>query len=1087
MPYGVLGPTLAGRSPATGGVRLRALLARLLLDAGRAVSLDRLIDDVYGDDPPAGAVNAVQSNVSRLRRELPISYDGAGYRLDVPPDEVDALRFARLAADGRAALHASDFATACAKLSEALSLWRGEALADVRSAPFAAAAADRLEQARRQAVEDRIEAELGPGGHSPAGPGVSRSTADAVSELRELTAVAPLRERAWLLMMRALVAGGRPAEALAAFEEARRVLADQIGADPSPELAEMHAAILRGGPAPRQHTPDPPPPPRTPRLPAQLSSFIGRGDELARIAAALRTARLVTLLGPGGAGKTRLSLEAAARSTSTETFLVELAATGPADVPRAVFDALGLRDTSLLARTPPPAPPGTTPPGTVTPDTTPPGTVTPDTTPPGTVTPDTTPPGAVTISAATPGTITAGAATSGESATSAATTGPAAGGAAALGATAAGPVGPGASAERRGDGPDTVERLLAALDNRDVLLVLDNCEHVVEAAAVLAGRLLAGCAKLRVLATSREPLGVTGEVRVAVAGLPLDAGVRLFADRAAEVGAGFTLDARTEPDVHGIVRTLDGLPLALELAAARLPVMAVDELARRMVDRFGLLSRGSRTADERHRTLRAVVAWSWDLLTEPERRLAGRFTVFRGSADLDAIEQICGPQTSRPQTSGPQTSGPQTSGPQSTGILDVLDGLVAKSLIERDGSRYRMLSTIRAFCTEQVTDRDAVVERHAAYFLALARTADAHLRGPGQLVWLDRLDADRDNLHAAVRDGSAEQGLQLVSALSFYWWLRGARGEASALARELLVRVGPVAPEGLTEEYVLCALNAGLAGPMVAGEHPAHYLAGLDRPPAQPFLLYLSAIAAGPPAELQDQLLDMQDALTARLRDSPWSEALSGIGGGWLALFRGQVDRATAEFEKALTAFQGLGERWGMMLAQSGRAEMAVARGDHAAARGPMDEALRLAGELGSQVDLADLLRSRGEARMLSGDNSGAADDFARAMTCAATCGAPELVAAARLGQGRLALRAGDPETAREHCRAALAGCPADWYAAAGIRVTILLELGRVAEAAGDPDEAARWYRQVTPGVPGPDVDRAFDEARKALAAMEMR
>ncbi len=947
MPYGVLGPTLAGRSSVAGGARLRALLARLLLDAGKVVPLPRLIDDLYGDTPPSGAVNAVQSNVSRLRRDIPISFDGSGYRLDIEPDQVDVHRFTQLTAAGRAALRASDHAAAATLLTEALALWRGEALADVRSSPFAAAAADRLEELRRQAVEDRIEAEL----HV-------RPSGDAVEELRTLVDAAPLRERTWTLLMRALVAGGRPAEALTAYEQARRILADELGADPSVELSAMHASVLRG--------PAPTPPRLRHRIPAQLTSFVGRDEELTRVDGALGSARLVTLLGAGGAGKTRLALEAVARHQG-DVCLVELAATGPGDVPRAVLDALGLRDMGL---------------------------------------------------------------------------------------------------RERAGGPDTLDRLLAALAARELLLVLDNCEHMIPAAAGLAGRLLAACPGLRVLATSREPLGVTGEVRLPVSGLPTAAAVRLFADRAAEVVPGFTVGADNEAAVRRIVRTLDGLPLAVELAAARLPVLPVDELARRVDDRFRLLSRGSSTAAERHRTLRAVVAWSWDLLTEPEQKLARCFTVFRGGGGLDAIERVCG-------------LGPDT--------LDVLDGLVRKSLIERDGGRYRMLSTIHAFCAEQLDDDARTAQAHAAYFLELARTADAHLRGPAQLDWLDRLDADRDNLHAALRQGSDEVGLRLVSALSFYWWLRGARGEASALARELLERVGSTAPEGLAEEHVLCTLNAGLAGPVVAGQHPVRYLESLDRPPDQPFLLYLSALAAGPPTDSADQLLEMQDGLRSRLRGSPWAEALSGVGSGWLAIFGGRSPWAAQEFERALTAFRALGERWGMMLSQSGIAELATLRGDHAAAQAPMDEALRLAAELGSEVDLADLLRGRGEARMLTGDSAGAAADFAEAITLATNCGAPELVASAHLGQGRLALRAGDHATARELCLVALEECPAGWYTADGIRLTIFVTLGRVAEAVSDAAEAAHWYRQVRPDVPGPDGERAVAEAAAALAALESR
>ncbi|WP_164842646.1 ATP-binding protein [Actinoplanes solisilvae] len=944
MPYGVLGPTLGGGAVATGGARVRALLARLLLDAGRIVPLPRLIDDLYGDTPPAGAVNALQSNVSRLRRELPISYDGSGYRLDVEPGEVDVHRFTRLASSGHEALRASSYATAAELLTEALSLWRGEALADVRSAPFAPAAADLLSSRRRQAVEGRVEAEL-----------LLRPSGDAVDELRALVGQEPLREHTWALLMRALVAGGRPAEALTAFEQARRILRDELGADPSAELRAVHASVLRGSPTVPRH-----------RLPSQLTSFVGRDDELARVSSALGTARLVTLVGAGGAGKTRLSLEAAGRFEGDACFVELAAGTGPGDVPRAMLDALGLRDGGLLGD--------------------------------------------------------------------------------------------------RLAGPAAAERLVAALSTRELLLVLDNCEHVVAAVAALAGLLLTACPGLRVLATSREPLGVTGEVRVPVGGLPAEAAVRLFAERAADVLPGFTLTGDDEVAARRIVRTLDGLPLAVELAAARLPVLPVGELARRVDDRFRVLSRGSSTAAERHRTLRAVVAWSWDLLTAEERTLAARFTVFRGSAGLDAIEQLGG---------------------LGTATLDVLDGLVTKSLIERDGTRYRMLATIKAFCAEQLSARDDVLQAHAAYFLALAQDADAHLRGPEQLDWLARLDADRDNLHAALRHGSDEVALRLVAALSFYWWLRGARSEASALAQELLDRVGPEAPPGLAEEFVLTRLNAALSGdPLRAGEHPTGYLETLTHPPRQPFLLYLSAFAAGPPVEGEEELLDLHSALRSRLRADPWSEALATIGSGWIAVFRGDRAHASVEFERGLAGFGALGERWGTMLARSGLAELATLNEDHKAARPHMDEALRLAVELRSQVDLADLHRSRGDARMLSGDAAGAAEDFALSVSLSAESGAPELLASSRHGLGRLALRRGDVHEARALCLLALAECPTGWYTADGTRLTIYVTLGRVAEASGDPAEAAHWYRQVTPDIPGPDAAQAVAQAEAALAGL---
>jgi predicted ATPase/DNA-binding SARP family transcriptional activator len=992
MRFGILGPVRAERPDGTpiplGGPRLRGLLAMLLLDAGRPVLVDRLIDGLYGDEPPAGAANALQSQVSRLRQSLPVELGPAGYRLAAARDDVDAHRFAALAADGHRALAAGEPQRAVTLLREAAGLWRGEPLADVRDAPFAQAHTARLTELRLTALEDRHDAELALPGPLPAG---------TITELRDLIAAHPLRERPRAQLMRALTAAGRPAEALAAFEDARRTLADELGADPSPELSALHTALLRGstrsvpGSAPaighlRGSVPSAAGPARH-GVPAQLTSFVGRDGELSRVAAALRTRRLATLHGPGGAGKTRLAAEAAARHDG-DVWFVELAGAGPGEVPAAVQAALGLRD--VLVNPPRQAP------------------------------------------AVVPG---------------------------------------------------VVDRLVAALSERQLLLVLDNCEHVVDAAAALAGRLLAGAPGLRILATSREPLGITGEALLPVGGLPVPpespaAGslpdladvpaVRLFLDRAADVAPGFAVTAGNAEAIRQLCRTLDGLPLAVELAAARLHALPVTEIAARLGDRFRLLSAGSRTAAGRHRTLQAVVAWSWDLLTEPERVLARRFTVFAGGATLDAVERICG--------------GLPADDADAPGVVDVLAGLVGKSLIERDGDRYRMLETIRAFCAERLTgsgERERLHRAHAGYFLEFAGRADPYLRGFDQLAWLDRLDADRDNLHAALRrsvaQGATGTALRLVAALSFYWWLRGLRSEAATLAGLTLREAGPEPPPGHIEEYVLSVFNAALSdGTRTA--HPAarwaDYMRTLTAAPTHPFLLYLSAMAVGPPAGDPGGIRDLNRRLRDQIAGDPWSQALGGIGAGWMVLFSGgDPALAEPEFQESLDGFRALGDRWGSMLALSGLAELASWRGDPAAAIAPTAEALRLAGELGSTVDVADLLRGRAQARMDTGDTAGAAADFARVAELARSAGAPELVAAALLGLGSLALaRHGSPDgdagreamaEASRYCTEALAACPAGWYSADGTRMTILVMLGRIAEMSGDPVAAEARYREV--------------------------
>ncbi|MDP9793957.1 putative ATPase/DNA-binding SARP family transcriptional activator [Catenuloplanes nepalensis] len=1045
MRFGILGSVWAagddGRAVPLGGARLRALLAMLLLDAGRPVPLDRLIDGVYGDRPPAGAVNALQSQVSRLRAALPVEFDGGGYRLAVDPDEVDAHRFTRLAAAAHDALATAreSHVKAAALLREALGLWRGEPLSDVRSAPFAAAQVARLAEARLLAVEDLAEAELA--------SGASRAV---IGDLRDLVIAEPLRERAWALLMRALAADGRPAEALAAFETARHALADALGADPSPELSEVHRAILRGD-APG----------------AGRVAGVGRVPEAERVSDA------------GGAPSPRDAATGAEDLTGAEGAAGAEDAAGVRE-PGGATDAGGPADAGH-----PPGPKGR------------------DDQRDGTGGAFGVPAWgegfgrhgvpeqltrfvgrdedlrAVAAALRTTRLVTLhGPGGSGKTRLAVETAARHAGEVrfVELAAATAHDV-PRAVADAIGlrDGglrsrdprdaaPHVTERLTAALAARDVLLVLDNCEHVITETATLAARLLATCPGVRILATSREPLALTGETLHPIGGLPEPAAVELFLERAAQVAPGFATGGEETAAVREICRTLDGLPLALELAAARLHALPVREVAARVGDRFRLLNRGSRTAPERQRTLRAVVEWSWEPLSEPERALARRFTVFRGGCTLAAVEAVCGPDA-----------------------VDLLGDLVGKSLVERDGDRYRMLETIRAFCAERLAESGEepdVRAAHAEHFLAFARAADRELRTGRQLIALRRLDADRDNLHAALRDADPATGMRLLSALSFYWWLRGLRTEAADLAR-MLLRRRPGREH--SEEYALCELTARL-GSTTAAPEPARYLAGLTGPPAQPFLMYLSAIMSGPPAEGLEDVHTMHRRLLAPLRGDAWSWALGAIGSGWMVLLAGgSPAEAEPEFEEALRGFRALGERWGTMLALNGVAEMAAARGDHAAAQERMDEAMRLAGELDSTVDLADLLRSRADSRLLTGDLDGAAADLIRTAELAREAGAPELISAALLGLGRLALRRGDRAEARRLCRAALAECPVDWYGSYGVRVTILAVLGRIAELDGDDGTAGRLFREVFTVGPGPNGLAALGEALAGLVGLALR
>ncbi|QNS03894.1 BTAD domain-containing putative transcriptional regulator [Streptomyces xanthii] len=940
MRFGILGP-LDVRAPDgspldPGGPRPRALLTLLLLDAGRTVSPERLIDGLYGEDPPANAANALQSQVSRLRKRLDLKIEtgSAGYRLVTDRDAVDVHRFERLAREGGQALATGDHARAAALLREGLALWRGPAPDEL----------PRLEELRLTALQDRIAADLALG----SGP-------DLIAEIRELLARHPLSERLYALLMRALHAADRPAEALAAYEEARSVLAEELGADPSAELSALHLELLQGREPQRQRG-----------VPAQLTRFVGRAEELARIDELLAGARLVTLTGPGGAGKTRLAMESA--RSRPDVCYVELAPLADgAQIPYAVLSALGVRE---------------------------------------------------------------------------------------------GLRGP--------QSADATERLIAVLEEREALLVFDNCEHVVEGAARVAGLLLGACPGVRIMATSREALGITGEALCPVPPLAAGPAAQLFRDRAAAVRPDF--DAAAEDParvaaIDGICTALDGLPLAIELAAARLRTLTVEELAERLGDRFRVLSRGDRTKAPRHRTLRAVVEWSWELLDDEERDLACRLTVFSGGglsggATLDAVEAVCG--IAYPE--------------------DLLASLAEKSFLDASDGRYGMLETIRAFCAEQLPDETLATlkDAHAAYYLRLAERAEPLLRGADQLPWLSRLSAERGDLDAALRHlvrSAPDGGLRLMAALSWFWRLHGLAGQRVALARDLLDAVGPTPPPGLEEEYALCGLNA------VTGDEDDELLARADRVLATidrqlrlPFTVVLWTLAVGPERSQDERV-------RAQVGDDPWGQALLAVGLGFQEQFAGRPTASEALFAQALEGFRSCGDRWGMANSLDQLGLYADWRGERERALELIDEALAFARELAAPEETADLLCRRGTVLLRSGRHAEAAVDFARAAELARGIGAHDKVAGAHWGLGDAARLAGDTAAARTHYESALETSARSWYSV-GQTVHIFLGLGRTALAEGRVDEADDWFRQARAlSTGGQTQELELAEVAEALAS----
>lgn len=932
MQFGILGPlevrTATGETVAVRGPRPRALLVMLLLSAGRVVGLEQLIAGQYGDDPPGGAVHAVQAHVSRLRRSLSvdlIEFHGSGYRLMADREDVDAHRFERLSREGRRLLAAGQHAGAVALLREALELWRGPALVDL---PHGRAQADRLEELRLAVTEDLVESELGlPEGSS-------------IAELRALVSVHPMRERLRGQLMRALHAAGRQADALAEFERARRLLAEELGADPSPELAATHLAILRA---------ERPAPPRRQGVAAQLTSFVDRQREL-DLLEELRDARLITIIGPGGVGKTRLAAESAGRGRR-EVCFADLSPLDAQDqVPRAVLSALGLREQGFQS-------PST----------------------------------------------------------------------------------------------DPVRRLVAALD-QDMLLVLDNCEHVIASVATLARTLLAGCPRLVILATSREPLGLTGETLLPLAPLdtappdspPADApaypAVRLFADRAAAVRPGFAVAGHNVDPVIDICAALDGLPLAIELAAARLRQFTVEEIASRLTEHgpFRLLSRGDRTAAARHRTLHSVVAWSWDLLRPDEQVLARRFAVFTGGAPLGAVEAVCGVDDAE----------------------ELLADLMDKSLVETHGERYRMLDTIRLFCAKRLAEageRESLSRAHARYHLELAQRADPHLRRTEQLTWLARLSAEHDNVMAALRwaahsDDPADQetARRMVAALAAYWWLSGRRGQAGESAAALLGTV----PEGLEEEYVSCVVHA------VPRAEPQHWaraeqiIRTLDRPLRHPFGAALWGMAAGPQGHHAPE--------TERLlATDPWNLALAQLSRGLLNVFGGRIADGERELRDVLAVFRALGERWGSAQALDWLAQVASWRGEWSRAHELWAQALELFELFGALEDCADLLCHRAQSLLRQGEPDAASADYRQAATLSTKAGLPGTPPAVQLGLGEIARLHGDPRDAADLLRQALDATRAGDTGTESATARVLTALGRLAETSATTAEALRWHREA--------------------------
>jgi predicted ATPase/DNA-binding SARP family transcriptional activator len=991
---GLLGPLQVrdetGRLVHVGGRQLRVLLTLLALNAGRVVPAGSLAAQVWPDEPPGNPGNALQTLISRLRAELrqggigdAIESHPAGYRLAVPPDAVDVMAFEAQAAQGRRALADGDAGRAARVLRDALLTWRGQPLADATGCDFADAAAAKLTELRSSVLTDRIEADLALG-----------EGASLVGELRVLLSADPLAERPRALLMRALYAAGRQAEALTAYHEGRELLADQLGVDPSAQLEQVYLGILRGeerpaavasvparpqdrpGEAERETARAPAPvsavrPPR-PVAHSPLTSFVGRDEDVPRVLKSLRAARLVTLTGPGGVGKTRLAAEASDRADVTTWFVPLAPVTDPAEVTYVVLDALGIREPVLARRSPEP-----------------------------------------------------------------------------------------------GAGP--LARLATALADRDEVMVLDNCEHVIEAAAALAAHVLAACPRMRILATSRQPLRIDGETLCPVLPLPVPpalatlvgvasyGSVRLFRDRAVAVRPDFELDEANAAAVARICRALDGMPLAIELAAVWLRTLTPAQLAERLDDRFALLTGGSRAALPRHRTLRAVVDWSWDLMSPAEQVLARRLAIFPGGATLSAAERVCADELLPPAA-----------------VLPVLSGLVDKSILgvaespDGSGARYRMLETVRAYgaerlaeAGEEATVRDALT----GYYLELAETADPELRAAGQVRWLRELSSEQDNLHAALRwtiaKRDADAALRFVRALGWYWMLRGQPGEPEALAHAVLELEPRERSARMAEARVACALTAAGENWDIDTVQPVLAAAVADLATYYPDGATAHPIAAmgEPMLALSDRDPDRVFALFDRYSRSEdaWVRAAAPLLRGTFGSMLGRMQWAESDCQAALAAFRALGEAWGTAAVLMTLSEFARLRGDFAAAIAALEEAAELGQGLGAWGDLTHIAGKLATVRLRAGDLAGARADLEQAERDQAKRGSGPSDATVWLSMVRAELlrREGDTRAAGRLCAEQLTwleGKQSAWWN--GTRAIVSARLAMTALADGDRDRS---------------------------------
>jgi len=824
-----------------GGAKQRAVLAVLAVNHGQVVSSDELIEAVWGERLPSNPANTLHYQIAQLRRIIEVDPSkprrlitrSPGYVLDSTETSIDASRFDALTAAARTAFAAGDPDGATDLIGEALSLWRGPALTDVRYEEFAQTEAVRLDDARLAAEELRIDIALSDGRHD-----------DELPRLTQLTSEYPLREGLWIRQMTALYRSGQQTEALRAYQEARQALGE-TGVEPSGRLRVLEQQILDQDPgldAPTRHTT------RTPNnLPNQPNALIGRDQAVASVLDRMQTSRLVTLSGPGGSGKTRLSIEVARQSTdhfSGGVWFVPLDEIDePSLVPAFVGRTIGIRENPDIS---------------------------------------------------------------------------------------------------------VIDNLVNSFGSRRVLLVLDNAEHVTDAVADLAASLIAGTGELTVITTSQAILGIQGETVFSVHPLTLPGStgsifdrfedvdsVALFVDRATAAGTatdGWDDDAYAA--AANIVAALDGMPLAIELAAARTRSMSLSEIAEGLHDRFALLSRGPRDAPLRQRTLTGAMEWSVGLLEPHQQEALRRLSVCAGDFDTRAAAAIAGMPPKK--------------------MRETLGVFVDQSLVRRTrdvagASRFGMLETLRHYGIKWLTPTELRDARnaHLRVYTEVAEHGAAGICGPDQMTWLARIDAESPNLSAALawslESGNLHHGMHLGRDLGRYWDWKGQLKEAT----EWLARLTDADTLGRSGRVSVLAWRSYLAWEFGETESAqeladaASAAASITEDPLDHCIAFSTqALVARSKGDLTTaeqhchEVISLGDA-----HGGTWMAAWAASTLGTIALAAGETVAARKHGHDTITRFVAVGDRrgaaWGITtLAQSdfidGDLDSAVSHARHA-------------------------------------------------------------------------------------------------------------------------------------------------------------